>query len=79
MIDFMHRYLANLKRAVREGYHVIGYQHWAIMDNFEWVEGYDPRFGLVYVDYETGKRTIKDSAYEYKKIIESNGEAIHEI
>lgn len=74
-IDFMHRYLTNLKRAVSEGYNVIGYQHWAIMDNFEWAEGYEPRFGLVYVDYETGKRTIKDSAYEYKKIIESNGGA----
>jgi len=45
-----------------------------VMDNFEWAEGYTPRFGLVYVDYATGKRTVKDSAWEYKRIIETNGE-----
>ena len=51
----------------------LGYCHWSVMDNFEWAEGYDPRFGLVYVDYPTQKRIVKDSAWEYKKIIESNG------
>ena len=50
--------------------------HWSIMDNFEWAEGYDPRFGLIFVDYKTGERTMKDSAFEYKKIIETNGELI---
>lgn len=77
-VDFIHRYLGELKRAVSEGYEVIGYQHWSIIDNFEWAEGYDPRFGLIYVDYSTQKRILKDSAYEYKKIIESNGEVIEE-
>lgn len=72
--DFMKRYIGSLKRAVKEGYPVLGYQHWSVMDNFEWAEGYDPRFGLIYVDYATGKRIIKDSAWEYKKIIETNGE-----
>ena len=71
--EFIYRYLGSLKQALEEGYPVIGYQHWAVMDNFEWAEGYDPRFGLIFVDYKTGKRTLKDSAYEYKKIIESNG------
>lgn len=75
--DYLYRYLGNLKRAITEGYPVIGYQHWSIMDNFEWAEGYDPRFGLIFVDYETGERTMKDSAYEYQKIIESNGEIIN--
>ena len=74
--DYLKRYLHELKRAADEGISVLGYQHWSIMDNFEWAEGYDPRFGLIFVDYQTGKRTIKDSAYEYKKIIETNGEII---
>lgn len=71
--DFLKRYLGQLKRAVSEGYPVLGYQHWSIMDNFEWAEGYEPRFGLIFVDYATGKRTVKDSAWEYKKIIKTNG------
>ena len=72
--DFIRRYLRQLKRATTEGIPVIGYQHWSIMDNFEWVEGYDPRFGLIYVDFSTGQRIIKDSAWEYKRIIDTNGE-----
>ena len=72
-IDFTRGYLRSLKRAVEEGIPVLGYQHWSVMDNFEWTEGYDPRFGLIYVDYATGKRIIKDSAWEYQKIIETNG------
>ena len=71
--DFICRYLRGLKRAVDEGIPVLGYQHWSVMDNFEWAEGYDPRFGLIYVDYATQKRIVKDSAWEYKKIIETNG------
>ena len=74
--DFIKRYLGQLKRAVREGYPVLGYQHWSIMDNFEWAEGYDPRFGLIYVDYRTGKRMLKDSAYEYQEIIATNGASL---
>lgn len=74
--DFMHRYLLSLKRAVDEGYPVLGYQYWSIMDNFEWAFGYDKRFGLIYVDYRTQKRTIKDSAYWYREVICSNGECL---
>ena len=75
-IDFIHNYLKGLKRAVDEKLPVLGYQYWSIMDNFEWAEGYDPRFGLVYVDYETLERTIKDSGYDYAEIIRTNGESI---
>lgn len=71
--DFIYRYLGGVKRALGEGIPVLGYQYWAIMDNFEWVEGYTPRFGLIYVDYGTQKRIIKDSGYEYAHIIETNG------
>ena len=71
--DFMKRYLAELKKVNAEGVPVIGYLHWLLMDNFEWAEGYDPRFGLVYVDYRDGRRIIKDSAAEYRHIIETNG------
>lgn len=71
--DFIHRYLGGVKRAISEDIPVLGYQYWAIMDNFEWSEGYDPRFGLIFVDYQTQKRILKDSAYEYAKIIAGNG------
>lgn len=77
-IDFIHRYLSQLKRAISEGIPVLGYQYWAVMDNFEWAEGYDPRFGLIYINYETKERILKDSAYEYKRIIESNGSVIED-
>ena len=72
--DFILRYLANVKRACEEGIPVVGYQYWSFMDNFEWAEGYDPRFGLVYVDPRDGTRIVKQSAYDYAEIIRTNGE-----
>ena len=77
-IRYMKEYLLYLKRAVDEGIPVLGYQYWALMDNFEWAEGYEPRFGLAYVDYPTQKRTLKDSAAYYRQVIESNGAIIGE-
>jgi beta-glucosidase len=73
-IDFMTRYLRELHRAIVAGVQVDGYFHWSIMDNFEWSEGYKERFGLIHVDYATQKRTPKDSALWYAKVIASNGE-----
>ena len=72
-IDFLKEYLSNLKRSVSEGIPVIGYQHWSLLDNFEWAEGYGPHFGLVRVDSKTKERTVKDSAYFYAEVIKSNG------
>ena len=72
-IDYIHRHLLNLKRVMDEGVPVIGYQYWSLTDNFEWAEGYDQRFGLIYIDYRTQKRIMKDSAYYYADIIKTNG------
>ena len=72
-IDFTRRYLLQVQRAIKDGVKIDGYFHWSIMDNFEWAEGYKERFGMVHVDYVTQKRTPKESALWYKKIIASNG------
>ena len=77
--DFIARYLLELEKAIDEGIPVIGYQYWSIMDNFEWNSGYDCRFGLIYVDYRTLERTIKDSARFYTEVIQTNGERLHHI
>ncbi len=72
-IDFLTRYLRALRRAAEDGVPVKGYFHWSLTDNFEWHSGYDERFGLVYVDYETQTRMIKDSGYWYRDMIKNNG------
>ena len=61
-VSFLERCLAQLERAVDDGIPVRGYFHWSFTDNFEWSDGYDERFGLVYVDYKTQKRIPKESA-----------------
>ena len=75
-IDFIARYLSQFKRAIDDGVVAKGYFLWSIMDNFEWAHGYKQRFGIIYVDYATGKRTLKDSAYWYKEVIASNGDIL---
>lgn len=72
-IDFLTRYLKEYKRAADKGVDLKGYMQWSFMDNFEWSEGYNQRFGLVHVDYTSFKRTIKDSGYWYSSIIKENG------
>ena len=68
-IDFTSKYLEELSKGIESGADVRGYFHWSLLDNFEWHHGYNERFGLVHVDYETLKRTPKDSYYWYKEII----------
>lgn len=75
-IDYTRRHLQALRQAIDGGVDVRGYFHWSIMDNFEWAEGYNKRFGLIHVDFETQARTLKDSAYWYQKVIETNGAAV---
>jgi beta-glucosidase len=67
--DFYQRYLAAILRAKQEGIHVGGYFAWSLMDNFEWAEGYRPRFGLVYVDYPTQQRIVKQSGFWFQEFL----------
>ena len=71
-IDFLGRYLKQLEQAKEDGVDVRGYFQWSLMDNFEWACGYNERFGLIYVDYETQKRILKDSAYWYQNVIKTS-------
>jgi beta-glucosidase len=70
-INFLEQYINQVLRAKREGVNVKGYFAWSLTDNFEWAEGYKPRFGLVYVDFNTQDRIIKDSGYWYSKLIQN--------
>jgi beta-glucosidase len=70
-IQFMTQYLGALQRAIGDGVPVRGYLHWSLLDNFEWHNGYRERFGLVYVDFGSERRVLKDSARWYAKIIAS--------
>lgn len=71
-VDFLYRHLAELQRASAEGTPIYGYFHWSLLDNFEWNHGYRERFGLSYVDYETGERIKKDSFFAYQQLIENS-------
>ncbi|MER5451901.1 GH1 family beta-glucosidase [Streptomyces sp. NPDC002766] len=70
--DYLERHLAACASAVRKGAPLAGYFAWSLLDNFEWAYGYDKRFGLVHVDYETQKRTIKGTGHRYADIIRTH-------
>jgi beta-glucosidase len=72
-IVFLRDHMVAAYRAMKEGARFKGYLVWSIMDNFEWAEGYAKRFGLVHIDYQTLKRTLKKSARWYKQLITNNG------
>ena len=75
-IDYTTRHLLEVSRAIKDGIPIRAYFHWSLLDNFEWAEGYEQRFGLVHVDFQTQKRTPKDSAYWYAGVIKSNGSTL---
>ncbi|WP_026360505.1 GH1 family beta-glucosidase [Amycolatopsis nigrescens] len=70
-IDFLAEHLGAVRAAMDAGVDVRGYFVWSLLDNFEWSKGYAPRFGLVHVDYETQRRTPKDSFEWYRKLVRS--------
>jgi len=70
-IDYVYLHLKALQAAMEQGVDVRGYFYWSLMDNFEWNSGYDKRFGLLYVDYASQERTLKDSAHWYREMIQT--------
>jgi beta-glucosidase len=71
-IVYYRSYLRELAHAIQQGADVRGYHAWSLLDNFEWAEGFTKRFGLVYVDFKTQKRTVKESGQWYAKVAAGN-------
>ncbi len=71
-IEFFQQYLAAVLKAKRDGANVKGYFAWSLLDNFEWAEGYHSRFGLAFVDFFTGERTLKASGYWWRDFLNKN-------
>jgi beta-glucosidase len=72
-LRYLHEHLVSLHDAVDDGIDVRGYYLWSLLDNFEWSYGYSKRFGIVRVDFDTQKRTPKDSAHFYSEVVRANG------
>ena len=72
-IRYIKNHIFQVHRAIKAGVPIKGYFVWSILDNFEWNLGYGPRFGLVYVDFKTLKRTVKDSGRWFAQVIKDNG------
>ncbi len=73
-VDYYQQHLLAVDAAIRQGVDIQGYFAWSLMDNFEWAEGYLKRFGIVYVDYATQQRVIKQSGLAYRDFIRQRGE-----
>lgn len=71
-VMYLRNYMTQMHRAVTEGVPIKGYFLWSLLDNYEWADGYEKRFGIVYVDFTTQKRTPKLSAKYYKDVIRTN-------
>jgi len=71
-VMYLRSYMRQVQRAMNEGYPVVGYFPWSLMDNFEWAAGYGKRFGFIHVDYKTQKRTPKLSYRWYQETIRRN-------
>jgi beta-glucosidase len=71
-LSYFHSHLKQAHLAIQDGVDLRGYFAWSLMDNFEWAHGYSKRFGLIYVDFATQRRTIKESGRWYAKVIAAN-------
>ena len=74
--EYLENYLSQVLRAKNEGVNVNGYFVWSFTDNFEWAEGYHPRFGLVYIDFKSQKRTVKASGQWYSRFLLNKEKAV---
>jgi len=72
-VDYLLGHLAACRDALADGVPLRGYFAWSLLDNFEWAEGYAKRFGLVHVDYDTQRRTVKDSGRAYAEVVRAGG------
>ena len=70
--DFLLSHLAATKQAIADGANVKGYFYWSLLDNYEWAVGYEKRFGLVHVDYDTLARTPKSSYHALARALARN-------
>jgi beta-glucosidase len=77
-VSYLRAHIAAVHAAVESGTDVRGYFAWSLLDNFEWSLGYAKRFGIVHVDFDTQKRTLKDSALFYARVIASKGQVLSE-
>ena len=68
-VSYYHTHLNAVDDAIKQGVDVQGYFAWSLMDNFEWAYGYEKRFGLVYIDYTTQQRILKESAKQYRALL----------
>ena len=71
--DYITRLVRCMHTAMEKGADVRGFMYWSLLDNYEWALGFEKRFGLVEIDYDTLERKVRPSAYVYKEIIERNG------
>lgn len=72
-VEYLKGFINALHQAIEAGVDARGYFVWTLLDNFEWAKGYEPRFGMVYTDYPTQKRILKDSGKFYADVIKKNG------
>lgn len=70
--DFIQEHLKALYMAMQAGVKILGYFYWSLLDNYEWHEGFDARFGLIEVDYGTHKRTVRESAKKFAQVCKNS-------
>lgn len=76
-IKYLDQHLRAMGNAIAAGSPVKGYYQWSLLDNFEWALGYEKRFGIIHVDFQSQKRTLKDSAFWYRDVLKSNGATLN--